>query len=242
MQYHTGGLLHHRVQEMIESLPIRKITSSVGEWGDGDARRIDRVSWGDLVLSNGEWHLVDVATRFAQGLSIHSSPKKSHGERSRKLSSKWRFQKISINFEARRSSFSRSFSLLALEGYGKVGLVFEATTGSPIWLSVWTTEGVRRNLRSIIGNTASGSDCFHIPFGLAMVLLGREPGAPKVETPQQRRMKLRGRRLEEFVLTWKQWPCFMIDELSDFALDDFEAFSRHYHFIKKVLPPAAVVQ
>ncbi|GKD76394.1 hypothetical protein Tco_1339015, partial [Tanacetum coccineum] len=60
---------------------------------------------------------------------------------SAKLSSKWRFRKISINFEARRSSFSWNFSLLALEGYGKFGLVFEATTGSPIWSLVWTTGG-----------------------------------------------------------------------------------------------------
>ncbi|GKF28018.1 hypothetical protein Tco_0094360, partial [Tanacetum coccineum] len=52
---------------------------------------------------------------------------------SAKLSSKWRFRKISINFKAKRSSFSRTFSLVTLDGYGKVSLVLGMTTGSSIW-------------------------------------------------------------------------------------------------------------
>ncbi|GJX75505.1 hypothetical protein Tco_0314100 [Tanacetum coccineum] len=43
---------------------------------------------------------------------IHTPESPQHGERPAKLSSKGDFRKISINFEARRSSFSRSFSCL----------------------------------------------------------------------------------------------------------------------------------
>ncbi|GJR03451.1 hypothetical protein Tco_0526435 [Tanacetum coccineum] len=52
---------------------------------------------------------------------------------SAKLSSKWRFRKISINFKAKRSSFSRTFSLVTLDGYGKVVLVLGMITGSSTW-------------------------------------------------------------------------------------------------------------
>ncbi|GJT57294.1 hypothetical protein Tco_0992348 [Tanacetum coccineum] len=52
---------------------------------------------------------------------------------SAKLSSKWRFRKISMNFKAKRSSFSRIFSLFTLDGYGKVVLVLGMTTGSSSW-------------------------------------------------------------------------------------------------------------
>ncbi|GJY30522.1 hypothetical protein Tco_0414017 [Tanacetum coccineum] len=38
---------------------------------------------------------------------------------SAKLSSKWRFRKFSMNFKAKRSSFSRIFSLFTLDGYVK---------------------------------------------------------------------------------------------------------------------------
>ncbi|GJS40730.1 hypothetical protein Tco_0565773 [Tanacetum coccineum] len=49
---------------------------------------------------------------------------------SAKLSSKWKFRKISMNFKAKRSSFSRTFSLVTLDGYGKVVLALGMTTGS----------------------------------------------------------------------------------------------------------------
>ncbi|GJZ83924.1 hypothetical protein Tco_0649097 [Tanacetum coccineum] len=56
-------------------------------------------------IQNGERHKDDACTDI--GICRRAFAK---------LSSKWRFRKISINFEARRSSFSQSFSLLALEG------------------------------------------------------------------------------------------------------------------------------
>ncbi|GJT77800.1 hypothetical protein Tco_1044525 [Tanacetum coccineum] len=59
---------------------------------------------------------------------------------SAKLSSKWRFRKISMNFKAKRSSFSRIFSLFTLDGYGKVVLALGMTTGSSIWtIGGWTS-------------------------------------------------------------------------------------------------------
>ncbi|GJX11887.1 hypothetical protein Tco_0201746 [Tanacetum coccineum] len=100
---------------------------------------------------------------------------------SAKLSSKWRFRKISINFKAKRSSFSRTFSLFTLDGYGKVVLDLGMTTGSSIWtIGGWTSLvlplGSNRvplspsDLTSITEveflrssqmnkNTASGGDC-----------------------------------------------------------------------------------
>ncbi|GJR97203.1 hypothetical protein Tco_0269377 [Tanacetum coccineum] len=71
---------------------------------------------------------------------------------SAKLSSKWRFRKISMNFKAKRSSFSRIFSLFTLDGYGKVALVLGMTTGSSTW-----TIGVGR-----LGNSVRKVTC---PFG-----------------------------------------------------------------------------
>ncbi|GKA64012.1 hypothetical protein Tco_0763618 [Tanacetum coccineum] len=59
---------------------------------------------------------------------------------SAKLSSKWRFRKISMNFKAKRSSFSRIFSLFTLDGYGKVVLALGMTTGSSAWtIGGWTS-------------------------------------------------------------------------------------------------------
>ncbi|GJW28170.1 hypothetical protein Tco_0045045 [Tanacetum coccineum] len=59
---------------------------------------------------------------------------------SAKLSSKWRFRKISMNFKAKRSSFSWIFSLFTLDGYGKVALVLGMTIGSSIWtIGGWTS-------------------------------------------------------------------------------------------------------
>ncbi|GJX38746.1 hypothetical protein Tco_0252049 [Tanacetum coccineum] len=65
---------------------------------------------------------------------------------SAKLSSKWRFRKISMNFKAKRSSFSRIFSLLTLDGYGKLIFVLGMTTGS----STWTNRKVGTSLVSPI--------------------------------------------------------------------------------------------
>ncbi|GJW93861.1 hypothetical protein Tco_0173533 [Tanacetum coccineum] len=90
---------------------------------------------------------------------------------SAKLSSKWRFQKISINFKARRLSFSRSFSLLALEGYGKVGLVFEATMGLPNLFN--SLDHWRLDVVGVV-----------VPYPFSprtMVLLGREHRFSEVE-------------------------------------------------------------
>ncbi|GJY57398.1 hypothetical protein Tco_0456513 [Tanacetum coccineum] len=55
----------------------------------------------------------------------------------------WRFRKISMNFKAKRSSFSRTFSLFTLDGYGKVVLVLGMTTGSSTWtIEVGTSFGI----------------------------------------------------------------------------------------------------
>ncbi|GKF52317.1 hypothetical protein Tco_0148784 [Tanacetum coccineum] len=45
-----------------------------------------------------------------------------------------------MNFKAKRSSFSRIFSLFTLDGYGKVVLVLGMTTGSSTWIiGGWTS-------------------------------------------------------------------------------------------------------
>ncbi|GJS43910.1 hypothetical protein Tco_0568953 [Tanacetum coccineum] len=74
----------------------------------------------------------------------HSSNSgKSHGEHLRSNITMWRFRKISMNFKAKRSSFSRTFSLFTLDGYGKVVLVLGMTTGSSTWtIEVGTSFGI----------------------------------------------------------------------------------------------------
>ncbi|GJT42734.1 hypothetical protein Tco_0951449 [Tanacetum coccineum] len=61
---------------------------------------------------------------------------------SAKLSSKWRFRKISMNFKAKRSSFSQTFSLFTLDGYGKVVLALGMDNGLQFGtIQRWTVFG-----------------------------------------------------------------------------------------------------
>ncbi|GKA10659.1 hypothetical protein Tco_0690092 [Tanacetum coccineum] len=79
---------------------------------------------------------------------------------SAKLSSKWRFRKISMNFKAKRSSFLLIFSLFTLDGYGKVVLVLGMTTGSSSWtIGGWTS------LVLPLGSTVSFVTSVSIPHG-----------------------------------------------------------------------------
>ncbi|GJR67617.1 hypothetical protein Tco_0013682 [Tanacetum coccineum] len=99
-------------------------------------------------------------TRSA-GAKHSSNPGKSHSFREAQLEVEIR--KIYMNFKAKRSSFSWIFSLFTLDGYAPCPLLPSVSTsttggGSPLY---------ETPLLVVIA--------FNSPFGLAMVLLGREP-------------------------------------------------------------------
>ncbi|GJV98767.1 hypothetical protein Tco_1554019 [Tanacetum coccineum] len=89
---------------------------------------------------------------------------------------KWRFQKISMNFKAKRSSFSRIFSLFTLDGYGKVVLALGMTTGSSTWtIGGWTSLVLPLGSTVSFVTSVSTSTTGSVMNLKAMVLLGREP-------------------------------------------------------------------
>ncbi|GJT10100.1 hypothetical protein Tco_0857142 [Tanacetum coccineum] len=93
-------------------------------------------------------------------------------EHPRTLSRSGDSEKISMNFKAKRSSFSRIFSFFTLDGYGKVVLALGMTTGSSTWtIGGWTSlvvplgstvSFVTSASTSTTGETGGGSDLvFH---------------------------------------------------------------------------------
>ncbi|GKD59760.1 hypothetical protein Tco_1297269 [Tanacetum coccineum] len=77
---------------------------------------------------------------FSGNLSEHRCKLRHVQESIREAQLEVEIPKISINFKAKRSSFSWIFSLFTLDGYGKVVLVLGMTTGSSTWIiGGWTS-------------------------------------------------------------------------------------------------------
>ncbi|GJV78513.1 putative reverse transcriptase domain-containing protein [Tanacetum coccineum] len=111
-----GGIESSRFRKFISTLPLGKSLprSGVKRW----RARIP-------IISNGHEHH-DSVNRFNDivGESLSITNFEGHG----------------LVIMSKGHLFT-NFSLLALEGYDKVGLVFEATTGSSIWSFVWIIGG-----------------------------------------------------------------------------------------------------
>ncbi|GJV26110.1 hypothetical protein Tco_1378805 [Tanacetum coccineum] len=179
-------------------------------------------------------------------IMIAESPTTQLPERAAKLSSKWRFRKISMNFEARRSSFSRNFSLLALEGYGKIeiitALAIDLVQTVPIAnfgikidpADFGCFDGLhrRKNRDVAIGGwtilvrmtTPAGYttllDRFYRSGSWSLVFLIENQCSTHNFQPRQQRIKPARRR--KLVLTFlKQWACLRDDKNFELALDDF---------------------
>ncbi|GJV25357.1 hypothetical protein Tco_1378052 [Tanacetum coccineum] len=80
---------------------------------------------------------------------------------------------ISINFKAKRSSFSRTFSLVTLDGYGKVVLALGITTGSSIWtIGGWTSLVLSLGSTVSFVTSVSKLPTTEVEFELARRILG----------------------------------------------------------------------
>ncbi|GJV96995.1 hypothetical protein Tco_1548572 [Tanacetum coccineum] len=80
---------------------------------------------------------------------------------------------ISINFKAKRSFFSRTFSLVTLDGYGKVVLALGITTGSSIWtIRGWTSLVLSLGSTVSFVTTVSKLPTTEVEFELARRILG----------------------------------------------------------------------